>query len=131
MPGNDETRFCNSCNKHVHDLSARTEDEARALLDAARGTRICVRYAKDTRGTIRFRAVTMAAAVSLAACTGNQGSTSPAVAAPVPEARAHVQAEDGGAILYDMGDIIGDVEDRCPNVPVRNDDGCPEPPPRR
>lgn len=126
MRGDEQTRFCDVCEKHVHDLTARTEEEARALLDASRGTRICVRYAKDARGAIRFRAVTMAAAVSLAACTGTQSSTSPAVA--TPSAQSHAQAHpDGGPVDYDMGDVIPDVADRCPDVPEENDDGCPEP----
>jgi len=118
MRGDDKTRFCDSCVKEVHDLSARTEEEARALLAAARGTRICVRFARDSSGAVRFRAVTLAAAVSVAACASHQ--TQRAVAAPAPP----VAEED-----HDMGDMIPDVDDRCPDQPEGSDsiddkDGC-------
>ncbi|MGZ3423652.1 MAG: hypothetical protein ACXWUG_30110 [Polyangiales bacterium] len=118
MTGDDKTRFCTECGKHVHDLSARTEDEARALLAAARGTRICVRYAKDARGNVRFRAAAMAAAVSLAACASAAPEAPPATAA------AAVESD------HDQGDMIPDVEDKCPDQPGDDDDdGCPAAPP--
>ena len=118
MPGDDRTRFCPACDKNVHDLSARTEPEARAFLAAARGSRLCVRYAKDASGSIRFRVLAVAAAVSLSGC-----------AAPL----AHVPAAPVGAPSpasaegdYDMGDGIMDVEDVCPDEPGPDDAGCPE-----
>ncbi len=39
-------RFCTSCQKHVHDLSAMTRREAETLLERSRneGHRLCVRY---------------------------------------------------------------------------------------
>ena len=46
MPGDEKTRFCDKCQKHVYDLSARTEEEARALFLEKRGERTCVRVAK-------------------------------------------------------------------------------------
>src|SRR5262245_50480531 len=67
MGGDDRTRFCESCGKDVHDLSTHTEEEARDLFARARGTPICVRYAKNSRGSVRLRAVSLVAAVSLAA----------------------------------------------------------------
>jgi hypothetical protein len=117
MRGDDQTRFCDSCGKDVHDLSARTEEEARALLTAARGTRICVRYARDASGAARFRAVAVAAAVSLAACTPHSTQQPVAVSAQSP----------APGIDHDMGDMIPDAIDRCPDHPEANDDGCPEP----
>jgi hypothetical protein len=119
MHGDSKSRFCDSCGKHVHDLSARTEEEARALLVAAKGTRICVRYAKDSTGAIRFRAAAvMAAAVSLASCAHPaQNATQPQTAAAAEEDR-------------DMGDAIPDVLDVCPDQdkrdPMQDEDGCPE-----
>ncbi len=116
MPGDDRTRFCDKCKKHVHDLSARTEVEARALFDTARSTKLCVRYAKDASGSIRFRAVAVAAAVSLTACS----SAMPAAPEPV------TAATEG-----DMGDGVLDTVDKCPDEPgstdrTADDDGCPE-----
>lgn len=113
MTGDDRTRFCTECGKHVHDLSARSEDEARALLASARGTNICVRYAKDARGNVRFRAAAMAAAMSLASCASAAPEAPPATAATVED--------------IDQGDMIPDVEDRCPDDGTSSgEDGCPE-----
>lgn len=127
MRGDDQTRFCDSCGKDVHDLSSRTEAEARALLTKAQGTRICVRYAKDAHGSIRFRAaVTMAAAVSLAACGV---ATGPATNATAPATNAPAtNAIDDGEGDRDMGDALVDADDLCPDDPGHNDDGCPERP---
>lgn len=53
MEGNDQRRFCGQCAKHVHNLSAMTEGEARAVV-ADRD--VCVRYSVDPRTrTIRHR----------------------------------------------------------------------------
>lgn len=123
MKGDDATRFCDACGKHVHDLSSRTEAEARAFLAEARGTRVCIRYAKDARGSIRFRAVTMVAAVSLAACSVTAAPPPLVPVAPTADAPAGLGDGDGD---HDMGDAIIDVEDRCPDEPGPNDDGCPE-----
>ncbi len=49
-------RFCDRCTKHVHDLSALTEPEARAVLASAGTERICVRYRVDGSGVLKFRA---------------------------------------------------------------------------
>jgi hypothetical protein len=48
-------RFCDRCDKHVHDLSALTELEAQAVLAARDSARVCVRYLVDVEGTIVFR----------------------------------------------------------------------------
>jgi hypothetical protein len=55
-------RFCEVCTKHVHDLSALTEGEARAVLaeESAKG-RVCVRYRADQDGNIKFRQETVSA----------------------------------------------------------------------
>ena len=44
MEGDEERRFCTTCNTHVHDLSAMTEEQARAVV-ARDG--VCVRYRCD------------------------------------------------------------------------------------
>ncbi len=51
MAGDDRVRFCDHCGKNVFDLSAMTEDEAKALL-AANGERPCVRFHRRADGTI-------------------------------------------------------------------------------
>ena len=79
MEGDEERRFCTTCNKHVHDLSAMTEDQARAVV-ARDG--VCVRYRCDPdTGDLQHRrprtfAVRLATAAVLTA-----GVALPAVAA--------------------------------------------------
>lgn len=42
MEGDDKKRFCGQCQKHVHNLSAMTANEAESLL--ASSQKLCVRY---------------------------------------------------------------------------------------
>lgn len=78
----DAQRFCGVCVKQVHDLSALTEPQARAVLadESAKG-RVCVRYKADLDGNIEFKPETVtasslwrmtlaAAGMSLALLTG-------------------------------------------------------------
>ena len=123
MAGNPRTRFCDTCNKHVHDLSAGTEEEARALLAEKRGTRICIRFARDAHGSVRFRMAVVAAALSMTACS------SPMVNSPAATPDAPKAAPQSEEILdYDMGDSVMDEIDKCPDAPEGSDpnDGCPE-----
>lgn len=45
LRGDGRRRFCRACRRHVHDLSAMTEDEARAFL--RRNPSACVRFHYD------------------------------------------------------------------------------------
>jgi hypothetical protein len=59
MTGDERSRYCGSCSKSVHDLSAMTRHEALRLLDAGAGdpaSSLCVRYRSDARGELRFAA---------------------------------------------------------------------------
>lgn len=49
MRGDDRVRFCAHCQRHVHDLSAMTEDEATRLICDQAGE-LCVRYSRDAKG---------------------------------------------------------------------------------
>jgi len=75
---------CPRCDKTVHALSNRTQDEAQALLAALRGQQACVSYAHAEDGEVQFRApapvipverlrarrrVASGLALALAACT--------------------------------------------------------------
>lgn len=55
MEGGAERRYCGVCQKHVHNLSAMNLDDARALLRDSAGDSLCVRYAAEADGTLRFR----------------------------------------------------------------------------
>lgn len=54
MHGDDERRFCDHCTKHVHHLSAMTRQSARGLLRDRPEEGLCVRYAFDATGRVRF-----------------------------------------------------------------------------
>jgi hypothetical protein len=51
MVGDDNVRFCRSCEKNVYNLSALPRDEGEALL-AARESKMCVRLYKRADGTV-------------------------------------------------------------------------------
>lgn len=117
MHGDEKRRFCDSCEKHVHDLSAGTEEEARELLAANQGNRICVRFTHEASGTVRFRAAATVAAV--AAAVAVSGCSSQVAETPV---------QDPSSVMM-MGDMVPDAVDRCPDPPTPESiaDGCPDP----
>jgi hypothetical protein len=47
-------RLCETCDKLVHDLSARSEAEARALLRTQPNEGLCIRYLHDADGNVWF-----------------------------------------------------------------------------
>lgn len=55
MRPEDKGRFCSSCNKKVHDLSAMTKDEAEVFLHRAACEDVCVSYQHLEDGTLVFR----------------------------------------------------------------------------
>jgi hypothetical protein len=122
MPGDDRARFCGECNQHVYDLTAHTEAEGRALFAERKGRRTCVRFAKDETGAVRFKAVALAAAVSVAACSTH---------ATDRDVKSPTCAVDTGD--RDMGDGIPDTRDECPDTPAgaidADGNGCPDPVP--
>ena len=54
MAGDDRARFCKECDLTVHDLSAMSEADARALL-AGPAERVCVRFGVRRDGTVVTR----------------------------------------------------------------------------
>lgn len=55
MQGDSAQRFCGECQKHVHAISALSEDEAAELIASApRGT-LCIRVEHDSEGRVFFR----------------------------------------------------------------------------
>jgi hypothetical protein len=51
MSGDDKSRFCGQCSKHVYNLSAMTAGEAQNLIEENEGT-MCVRFYKRADGTM-------------------------------------------------------------------------------
>ncbi len=79
MRGDDTHRHCDTCDKTVHNLSAMTEAEARAVV-APKG--VCVRYELDTgTGRIRHRTPPTFAVRLTAAAALSAGLAIPAAAA--------------------------------------------------
>lgn len=78
MTGDDARRFCGTCAKHVHNLSAMTEAEARSVV--ARKN-VCVRYSLQSGGrSIRHRTSRRMMLRAAAAATLTAGLALPAVA---------------------------------------------------
>ena len=98
MKPGDKKRFCDTCKKHVHDLSAMTRDEARVVLGSRPTEGLCVRYLYDTYGDVVFRdtipatflsrakrlAFAATLPMSLAACSGAMPGAEPANPPPMP-----------------------------------------------
>jgi hypothetical protein len=51
MSGDEQVRFCGSCEKNVYNLSAMTREDAERLLAAREGS-VCVRYYQRADGTV-------------------------------------------------------------------------------
>ena len=49
--GGDASRYCAHCNRHVHNLSAMTEDAAQRLVCESAG-RLCIAYVPDAYGGV-------------------------------------------------------------------------------
>ena len=49
MTGDDRTRYCDACGKHVHNLSTRSRREGEALIASSDGG-LCVQMTLDARG---------------------------------------------------------------------------------
>lgn len=52
--GEGRERWCDGCEKSVHDLSMYSETEARALMRES-GGQLCIAYRADARGEVQFR----------------------------------------------------------------------------
>lgn len=107
--GDSRERFCASCQRTVHDLSALTRREAERLLATSRG-RLCGRITYDSNGAILFRpdpharALARLARLSLVGISG-WGIASPALAQaadPTQVARSDGSACDVKVKVSDM-----------------------------
>jgi hypothetical protein len=147
MRGTNTRRFCDSCKKHVHDLSAMTEAEAAELMATRATEGLCVRYLYDADGRIAFApkvvpvsmlsrakrhavaALAVAAPLSLTACMGARMEPRVAMGempAPPPVPSASASAAPSAPTFAkppvgedsDDTDIEADVEDDA--RPVKN-----------
>ncbi|MDB4993924.1 MAG: hypothetical protein JWM74_1356 [Myxococcaceae bacterium] len=116
LPVVDGKRWCNRCERSVHDLGLLTEDEAQPILREREQQRVCVVYRPKADGSIRFRnpaSLALAASV-LAACNAPSAGPDPtpvtasavaSVAAPVPTVTVATSdtASDPLATISDAG----------------------------
>lgn len=55
MRGDEKSRFCAQCSHSVTNLSAMTQQETLSLVSRSTNTSLCVRYEKNTDGSIKFQ----------------------------------------------------------------------------
>lgn len=143
MLGNDQVRFCLSCEKNVYNLSSMTRDEAEALLAERVKGELCIRFYQRTDGTILTAdcpvgvkkkrrkklalAVAGAGAMALAATTalmrgatckqGEMEVTQGQMVVPVPERTT--TAPTPSATPTNVREIKGDWAGPDPSAPTR------------
>lgn len=72
MSGEEKSKFCGKCQKHVHHLSEMTSDEAESLV--SRPEKVCIRVEHDDRGRIRTKSgmiLLAAGCLTMAGCGSN------------------------------------------------------------
>ena len=120
MEGDEQRRFCSHCQKHVHDLSAMSRDEAAAVV--TKGGEVCVRMTRRADGSLvtkgcpktvaaRSRAVRMVGAglaaggaLALASCEKSGTLVPDGVAVP----------DEGEALV--MGEMMAPEPEAVPEM---------------
>jgi hypothetical protein len=141
MKPHDRKRFCDSCKKHVHDLSAMTLAEARAVLASPPLDGLCVRYLHDAHGDIVFqagpitptflvRAKRLAAyaalPVAMAACTVRPSTPPPVMGAPACPLPLPPASSALGGGVPELSAVMGEpppVDKRAPWTTLGSSDG--------
>ncbi|MEZ4320122.1 MAG: hypothetical protein R3F61_21765 [Myxococcota bacterium] len=108
MSGTEARRFCDHCDKHVHDLSLYTEEEAQALL-ATPG--VCARFRTDAAGDVRFRPSHLSAAAMVMAAVLTAAPAQAGGRAADPE------AQGWGEWLVDWVLSVGPTQGEIEPVP--------------
>jgi len=140
MTGDDRTRHCGECQKHVYNLSGMTRDEAEALLIERNGD-LCVRYYRRQDGTIlladcavgvrrkrRNRRIAAGAAALLAG--GFAAGAARAVLHTEPSDTCPTRyREVMGAVAAPQQPVMGEVSPQPPSPPTGAQDADPPPAP--
>jgi hypothetical protein len=100
----EDKRYCDVCDKYVHDVSAMSAEEARVLLAQPRDKGLCVRYLYDDAGNVVFRPSRLIPGSSLIRAKRF------AAAAMLPLGLAACSAADPEPVM--MGDIGPDPNTR-------------------
>ena len=106
-------RFCEQCSKHVHDLGAMTESEARAWLHAAQGQEVCVRYRMDADGALRFATPAVSAGRGAAMLVLTAGLLAACAGWDAPESMSPPDVE----LCRDPAGYAIDCRDAEPTIP--------------
>lgn len=128
MAGDDQARFCGSCQKHVYNLSAMTREAAEALVRAREGD-LCVRYYRRADGTVltadcpvgvrRKRVKLVAAAASVTALAA--GAVAVAFAQMGAPARPDRMLVQGGAEVTPPSPPTTPIEATPPDQAIQGD----------
>ncbi len=142
MQGNDQRRFCEHCQLHVHNLSRMTAGERRALLDG--GGHLCVTYTVDEKGAFieqarrhpalgfftRLRAVALALAATIlpfgASYANRQIMGTPIPPPPPPPTPTPGTPAPRGQIL--IGEVGPTTPTPAPIPPILGQVAIPPPP---
>jgi hypothetical protein len=107
MRGTTRKRFCDSCTKDVHDLSAMTQRSARKLVSTS--DNLCVRYTVDANtGSVRFvpsRRIRWIAGVRRAAAAG----VSLLLAAPALANGALETPDSDGSVIAELKERLNEL----------------------
>jgi hypothetical protein len=124
-PAEAKRRLCVECNKHVHDVSAMSEAEAR---DAIAGGTACVRYLYDRDGNVLFGAPPEGARIVPASALLAKNARTKWLAAAAMIAAPLVFEACGGAGGYARPDAMErqdgggtDDQERVPADPIVDD----------
>lgn len=108
--------MCGECETVVHDLSAMTEKEARATLEATSG-RLCVRYIHDTTGKVWFKEdLAHASLISSSRLTKGAGRAFALASAMAAFALAEACGGHDGGRYYETIDGGADASDASSDV---------------
>lgn len=126
LVGGERERYCSSCEKHVHNLSAMTRGEATRFL-REQNAPICIRVEVDAQGRAVHRPglAAVALAASLAACgtdedsafdSGSGAYVADGVAEhethPPSSGRTHADRADGASVIAEASDtgLLGRIK---------------------
>lgn len=115
MNGNDSTRFCEQCNRSVHNISEMPDAKREALLKQAKKARTCIAYYKRLNGELvtdknvihayKKRLASTGALVAASAILAACSTTAPTEEVKAPEDSAPQVLPEFEEIEMLMGDM--------------------------
>jgi hypothetical protein len=141
MEGDDRTRFCQSCAKHVYNLSSMSKAEAEGLIAEKEG-RLCVRFYQRADGTVLtdncpiglkvarrpFKYLMLGFAALLASGTTLLAQSGEVETQPTPSRNFNVRRFALANYIIEKFDSDGATMGK-PAPPIMGDIACPAPTP--